>query len=98
MNTRLLIILLFVLLFAIAFPLKAVMPAALAESEVHKDTIWLVTGGTASADGAYLLKGTNWLASGISSGGAYQLSGPQSPSNSSEGCCCTYLPCVFKDW
>ena len=98
MKTRLLLILLIFLLFIFALPLKAIMPAALAESELNRDTIWMVTGSTASSDGTYHLIGTNWQVSGVSVGGDYTLLSPLSPLDSSEGCCCTYLPGVFMGW
>lgn len=98
MKTRLMLILLIFLLFTIVFPLKAMITTALADSEGKNDTIWLVTHSTSSAHGAYQLTGINWSAEGVSVGGDYKLLSPLSPSESSGGCCCTYLPCVFKDW
>jgi len=97
MNKRLLLILIIFLLFIFALPLKAIMPTALADSDGNQDTIWLVTKSAASKDGTYHLSGVNWRVSGDSAGGAYMLVSPQAPSDSSNGCCCTYFPCVFKD-
>lgn len=97
MKGRFLLLLIVVFLFIILVPLQAKIQAAYAESEVKKDTIWLAAGSTASPNGTYHLAGTNWLVSGISTGGAYQLISPLPLSVAGEGCCCTYLPCVFKN-
>ncbi|HNS51831.1 MAG TPA: hypothetical protein PKO09_11695 [Anaerolineae bacterium] len=48
--------------------------------------------------GSYRLTTVNWQVTGDASGGSYRLLGPASPSSAGSGCCCTYLPCLMRDW
>jgi hypothetical protein len=56
-----------------------------------------VAGGTISG-GGYRLTTVNWQVSGTSSGGGYRLLGPAAPGLAGSGCCCTYLPCIQRNW
>jgi len=48
--------------------------------------------------GGYRLATANWQVSGTASGGGYRLAGPRAPESAGSGCCCTYLPCVMRQW
>lgn len=52
--------------------------------------------GTA-AGGGYRLAGGSWQASGPASGPGYRLVVDHRPLQGA-GCCCLYLPCVFRGW
>jgi hypothetical protein len=52
---------------------------------------WYVAGG------GYRLTGLAWQVSGTASGGRYRLVGPASPGEGNQ-CCCTYLPCVVRNF
>jgi hypothetical protein len=53
--------------------------------------------GTISG-GTYRLRSFGMEADGASTGGAYRLLGPLTPSLRGSGCCCTYLPCILRSW
>ncbi|RCK76815.1 MAG: hypothetical protein ANABAC_3240 [Anaerolineae bacterium] len=53
--------------------------------------------GTSSCD-RYHLTGTTWQARGIASGGEYRLAGLTSPTGTGTPCCCSYLPCVLRNY
>jgi hypothetical protein len=63
------------------------------------------SGGTVAAQsdaatlsgGRYRLVSTSAQANVIASGGEYRLLGPASPSGGNQ-CCCTYLPCVLRNY
>lgn len=57
---------------------------------------YTVAPGTA-AGGGYRLAGGTWQASGSASGPGYRLAVDHRPLQGA-GCCCTYLPCVFRGW
>jgi hypothetical protein len=50
-----------------------------------------------SIGGSYHLDGSTWHASGVLTGGKYQLSGPTDPTLTGNGCCCLYLPCLQRN-
>jgi hypothetical protein len=56
-----------------------------------------VAGGTMSG-GYYRLTTANWQVSGTAGGGGYRLVGPAASEQAGSGCCCTYLPCVMRQW
>ena len=56
-----------------------------------------VAGGLISG-GGYRLTTANWQVSGTAGGGGYRLVGPAAPEQAGSGCCCTYLPCVMRQW
>ncbi len=56
-----------------------------------------VESGMASGDG-YRLTTTTWQVSGTASGEGYRLLGPAASELAGSGCCCTYLPCVMRQW
>ena len=58
---------------------------------------YTVEQGTASGRGYYLTS-LAWRASGTASSGGYRLLGPASPTLTGNGCCCTYLPCVVRNF
>lgn len=60
-------------------------------------TRYTVGQGT-SAGGGYHLTGLAWQVEGTASGSGYRLLGPAAPMSSENGCCCTYLPCVLRDF
>jgi len=98
MKIRFLLIMIVLLLFILAIPLQTSMQAGEEEPDLNNVPFWLVEGRSKSQNSLYQLTSINWQASGISAGNDYTLTSPQAPADSSNGCCCTYLPCVFKDW
>jgi len=71
---------------------------ALAQPGGHDPPTWYtVEQGTASGRGYYLTS-LAWHASGTAGGGGYRLLGPASPTLTGNGCCCTYLPCVVRNF
>jgi hypothetical protein len=60
-------------------------------------TWYAVERGTASG-GRYHLSSLSWQVSGAASGAGYRLLGPAAPSSSENGCCCTYLPCLLRNY
>lgn len=58
---------------------------------------YVVKPGTASG-GHYRLTAVTWQVRGIISGGGYRLAGPVGPNGTGTPCCCTYLPCVMRDF
>ena len=56
-----------------------------------------VEGGMISG-GGYRVTTANWQVSGTASGGGYRLVGTMAPGLAGSGCCCTYLPCVMRQW
>jgi len=56
---------------------------------------YVVEPGTASGEG-YHLAGRSWQVQGTASGVGYRLQGPVLPLQGA-GCCCAWLPCVFRD-
>ncbi|NOZ28318.1 MAG: hypothetical protein GXP39_09745 [Chloroflexi bacterium] len=57
-------------------------------------TLYTIGPGVASSD-LYRLIGVSWDVDGTASGGGYRLLDPSGPALRGNGCCCTYLPCVF---
>ncbi len=71
---------------------------ALAQPGGHDPPTWYtVEQGTASG-GGYYLTSLVWQVSGTASSGGYRLLGPASPTLTGNGCCCTYLPCVVRNF
>jgi hypothetical protein len=58
---------------------------------------YTVVQGTASG-GDYHLTSLTWRVSGTASGVGYRLLGPVSTLLRGNGCCCTYLPCILRDF
>jgi len=58
-----------------------------------------VQAGTSSG-GSYHLTSLAWQVSGTATGGGYALTmtSPQAPVLRGSGCCCTYLPCILRNW
>jgi hypothetical protein len=83
------------ILLAIA-ALLLVGSVALAQSSGPPPAQYAVAQGRASGEG-YRLTSMSWQVSGASSGGGYRLLGPASPSGGNP-CCCTYLPCVLRNY
>ncbi|UCC63704.1 MAG: hypothetical protein JSV36_01190 [Anaerolineae bacterium] len=48
--------------------------------------------------GGYHLTSLAWQVSGTAAGGGYALTSPQAPVLRGSGCCCTYLPCILRNW
>jgi len=64
---------------------------------------YAVQPGMASGEGYHLAslalrpaQGDTWQVSGTASGGGYRLLGPVQPALQGPGCCCLYLPVLFK--
>lgn len=51
-----------------------------------------------SSGGNYQLASLIWQVSGTASGGGYALASPYVPTLRGSGCCCTYLPCILRNW
>jgi len=58
---------------------------------------YAVQPGMASG-GGYHLASLIWQVSGTASGGGYRLLGPAQPALQGPGCCCLYLPVLFKKY
>jgi len=97
MKVRLLLILIVLLLFSLAIPLQTSIGAGDDEPDLNNVPFWFVVGRSKSQNKTYQLTSINWQVAGISAGNDYTLTSPLAPAESSAGCCCTYLPCVFKD-
>ncbi len=67
--------------------------AALAGPE--KSSAYVIEQGTASGGGYALAAGT-WQIAGTSSGGGISLQPAGGSILQGAGCCCTYLPCLFR--
>jgi hypothetical protein len=82
--------LIFLLLVALALT-----PIALTQARVSAgpDTAASPPAAAVLSGGRYHLTSAAWQ---VSSGGGYYLVGPASPGIRGDGCCCTYLPCVFR--
>jgi hypothetical protein len=98
MKVLLLLILLFLVLFILAIPLQISIQAGDDEPDLNNVPFWFGVGRSKSHNKTYQFTSLNWQVAGNSTGNDYNLTSPQGPSESSEGCCCTYLPCVFKNW
>lgn len=61
------------------------------------DRLYRVEIGTISGEG-YHLTSTSWQVSGRASGGDYYLLGAAAPNLRGSGCCCTYLPCILRNF
>ena len=97
MKVRFLLILIVLLLFSLAIPLQSSIQAGDDEPDLNNVPFWFVAGSSKSQNESYQLTSINWQVLGISAGNDYTLTSPLAPAESSAGCCCTYLPCVFKD-
>jgi hypothetical protein len=58
---------------------------------------YAVQQGTVSG-GGYLLASTTWQARGTASGGGYRLASPLALAGTGTPCCCTYLPCLLRNY
>ena len=91
MKTRISILL---LLIAVSFLIAG---TALAQTHSpQSSSIYLLQSGSPSG-GRYHLTSSVWQASGMSTGGHYQLVNPIGPMLTGNGCCCTYLPCTLRN-
>lgn len=60
------------------------------------DPIWIVEAHqTASADD-YQLHSLGWQVSGTLTSASYRLQAPNNINLRGSGCCCSYLPCLYK--
>ena len=97
MKVRFLLILIVLLLFILTIPLQTSIQAEDDKIELYNAEFWFEGGRSVSENKSYQLNSINWRVSGTSAGNDYTLTSPQAPAESSAGCCCTYLPCVFKE-
>lgn len=82
---------------ALIFVLLLLGTAAMAQTaETSPSPVYMVEQGRATGD-SYSLASLAWQVSGPSSGPGYRLQGPMRPLQGA-GCCCTFLPCLLKDW
>jgi len=98
MKVRFLLFLIVLVLFILVLPQQTNIRAVDDKPDLNNVPFWFVAGRSKSQNKTYQLTSINWRVSGISAGNDYTLTSPQAPADSSNGCCCTYLPCVFKDW
>jgi len=56
---------------------------------------WYVVDGGTAAGGGYHLTGMVWRFRGEAKGERYRL---LEPAASGTGCCCTYLPCLLRNY
>jgi hypothetical protein len=78
--------------------LLAVAGAALAQSSGAGPGQSLSVQAGTSSGGSYHLTSLAWQVSGTAAGGGYALTSPQAPALRGSGCCCTYLPCILRNW
>ena len=98
MKVHFLLILIVLVLFILVLPLQTSIQAGDDEPDLNNGTFWFVVGRSKSQNKAYQLTSISWQVTGISADNDYTLTSPQSLSESSTGCCCTYLPCALKGW
>ncbi|MCJ7739270.1 MAG: hypothetical protein MUQ10_18480 [Anaerolineae bacterium] len=60
-------------------------------------TLYGVESSTVSGGGYYLASLT-WHVDGTASGSGYHLLSPAAPALRGNGCCCTYIPCVWRNF
>ena len=97
MKVRFLLVLIVLLLFILVLPQQTNIRAVDDKPDLNNVPFWFVVGRSKSQNKTYQLTSINWRVSGVSFGNDYTLTRPPAPAESSAGCCCTYLPCVFKD-
>jgi hypothetical protein len=86
--------------------LLAVAGAALAQSSGAGPGQSLSVQPGTSSGGNYQLvslplrqaQGDAWSVSGAAAGGDYTLAVPYTAAPRGSGCCCTYLPCILRNW
>jgi hypothetical protein len=86
MKTRIALLLLLVLLMLVS-----------AGAGAQATPRYQVQAGVIAGEG-YRLTTLGTQAETVSAGGAYRLLGPSAPAGQGSGCCCTYLPCVPRNW
>lgn len=57
---------------------------------------WYTVGPGTAAGGRYRLDSLAWQVEGTAGGGWYILSSPVRATLRGSGCCCAYLPCLFR--
>ncbi len=67
----------------------ALLIAGLALARTH-------TAAAATAPARYHLNGSPWQPHGVSTGGEYRLASSAGPSQTGNGCCCTFIPCMRR--
>jgi hypothetical protein len=91
MNTRI-VVLTFLLVLLVSGKMT------LAQSGEREPPIWPAVEQVTSIGGGYFHTNLGWTVSGAASGGDYRLSGPTRATLRGDGCCCTWLPCVLRDF
>ena len=84
--------------FLLVITLLAVAGAALAESGGAGPLQSMSVQLTTSSGGSYHLSSLAWQVSGTAAGESYALVSPSAPTLRGSGCCCTYLPCILRNW
>ena len=106
MKTRTAILVAFVALLCLGgVALQSTAPAVAQSGEPGPAPGYVVQAGTA-AGGSYHLtspalrqaQGDAWQVSGTLAGGGYALATLYQPALRGSGCCCTYLPCIQRNW
>ncbi|MFQ6101351.1 MAG: hypothetical protein ACE5OS_08975 [Anaerolineae bacterium] len=59
---------------------------------------WYVVEKGAASGGHYHLTSLAWQVEGAAGGEGYRLLSPASPTLRGNGCCCTYLPCLLRNY
>jgi hypothetical protein len=90
------VIVAFLLLGSMA--LRQARDSALAQSSVPPPPTRYTVGKGVLSGGHYRLTGPTWRVRGTVGGGVYRLLEPATPASSENGCCCTYLPCVLRNY
>jgi len=92
MKTRIILVMVLVIILLLA---SAVI--ALARTSRYVDPVsYQVNTGSITGDG-YQLTHFTWQESHATGGGSYSLLVPSLPAASGSGCCCSYLPCTFRN-
>jgi hypothetical protein len=90
MKPRMILILCLVVILAFLVPLGDGKRGPSAQ------TGWLLSGSAASFDDELQISNLTWKVQGISLGGDYRLENVSMRSSTGNGCCCSFLPCVFS--
>ena len=88
MKTRIIILLLLIALFL------SIASAVFAQTGRELAPVMYPVQPDSATGGVYHLEGSTWQASGVSTGGRDQLSGPAGPTLTGSGCCRLDLPCL----
>lgn len=86
------------LLFVGGVALRQAQGSALAQSSGPPTLAGYTIRHSVTTGGRYHLTSAIWQVDGASSGGNYHLTALLGPTGTGTPCCCTYLPCVLRNY